>query len=106
MNGNEYQKQTANTAIYNQDVALPYTALGVVNEAGEVAGKVKKYLRGDYDFRELQQHVLDEAGDCLWYLARLCDELGLTLDEVMQHNIDKLESRKQRNVIKGNGDNR
>jgi len=43
----EYQDWTDSTAIYPEDKALEYVALGLVNEAGEFAGKVKKILRGD-----------------------------------------------------------
>jgi len=55
---------------------------------------------------ERRTALLKECGDLLWYLARLCTELDLSLDEVAQTNLDKLASRKERAVIHGNGDAR
>jgi hypothetical protein len=44
---NNYQFRAAKTAIYSKEglQGLLYTSLGLVSEAGEVAGKVKKILR-------------------------------------------------------------
>jgi NTP pyrophosphatase (non-canonical NTP hydrolase) len=42
----------------------------------------------------------------LWYISALADDLGVTLEEVAQANVDKLRSRMERNKIKGSGDNR
>ena len=46
---NDYQSKAVTTAVYPKDKALPYLALGLSGEAAEVANKVKKILRGDYD---------------------------------------------------------
>lgn len=50
--------------------------------------------------------ILGEFGDILWQLTGLCDVLQLSLDDVAQHNIDKLASRQSRGVIDGDGDDR
>lgn len=103
MNANEYQNWTRTTAIYPKDRALEYLGLGLTSEAGEVAGKLKKRIRdGGVDVMSL----IDEIGDVYWYLARLCDEIGFSTESVLKRNFDKLEDRKNRNVIKGSGDNR
>jgi len=103
MNANEYQNWTRTTAIYPKDRALDYLGLGLTSEAGEVAGKLKKRIRdGGVDVMSL----IDEIGDVYWYLARLCDEIGFSTESVLKRNFDKLEDRKNRNVIKGSGDNR
>jgi NTP pyrophosphatase (non-canonical NTP hydrolase) len=47
-----------------------------------------------------------ELGDVLWYVAQLASELGFSLDEIAQANLDKLASRAARNVIAGSGDHR
>lgn len=100
---NEYQVWSRSTAIYPKNMALPYLALGLGSEAGEVAGKIKKQIRdGHIDAREL----IKEIGDVYWYLARLCDELEVESSEVLEQNKLKLESRKERNVLGGSGDNR
>jgi len=42
----------------------------------------------------------------LWYLAQICTELDLTLEEVAQANLEKLFSRLERGTLHGEGDNR
>lgn len=54
-----------------------------------------------------QQHALAlEIGDVLWYCATLARDIGMTLEEVAELDIAKLNSRKQRGKLGGNGDNR
>jgi len=48
--------------------------------------------------------MADEVADCLWYIDRLAAHLGYTLEDLMQMNHDKLTSRKERGVLKGDGD--
>lgn len=108
MNFNEYQDALGAFAVYpdkgmKNKSALAYCALGLTGEAGEYAEKVKKYLRDDFLDPNL---AAKELGDVLWYVARSAAELGYTLDEVAQMNIDKLNSRKARGVLGGSGDNR
>jgi len=104
----EYQAFTDTTAIYpaagtGEDLALAYVALGLAGEAGEIANKVKKIVRdGDYD----PVALTDELGDVLYYAARFAAELGTSLNLVARDNMDKLNSRKIRGVLGGNGDNR
>lgn len=96
----EFQTASAATAIYpahgtRSTVARTYCALGLVNEAGEVAGKVKKALRddgwtGDAPLSpERAQAVLDECGDVLWYLAQLHTENGETLPEPRPDQVER-----------------
>lgn len=105
---NEYQEKALATAIYRVGNQIIYPTLGLTGEAGEVAEKVKKALRdknGEFS-DEYKLEILKEVGDVLWYCNALCRDLGYTLEECMELNIQKLESRKQRNIISGNGDNR
>lgn len=111
MDFNEYQEQTATTAIYpgaglGNIVARSYTGLGLANEAGEVAGKIKKWLRDGIPFAEVRAQVKGELGDVMWYVARVADEFGLELDDVARSNLDKLQDRKVRGVLGGSGDSR
>lgn len=85
-----------------------FYALALNEEAGEVAGKVKKihgYFGGEYD-KERHDMVVKEMGDVLWYLARLAKTLGTDLTTVATANILKLRDRKTRGTIAGSGDNR
>jgi len=78
-------------------------------EAGEVAGKIAKKIRkGSQDtFSAEELRDLDrELGDALWYIAVMADELKIRLSTVANENLDKLQDRKARGVLHGNGDNR
>ena len=108
MNMKDYQTQASKTAIYPECDVITYPALGLVSEAGEVAGKVKKVLRdhsGQF-LPEQREAIADEVGDCLWYIASLATDLGMGMEEIAQRNLDKLNSRMARGVIQGSGDNR
>ena len=109
MNFNDYQSKSRKTAGYPA-IGHPviYPVLGLANEAGEVAGKVKKIFRDkDGEINEKTKSMLKaELGDVLWYVAQVCTELGLSLDEVAEYNIDKLYSRLERGTIRGDGDDR
>lgn len=103
MNLSHYQKEAMKTAVFPKEYYLIYPALGLVNEAGEYAGKVKKILRGDTNTTEA---AAAELGDVLWYLAACAEALGVSLADVAQQNLDKLADRAARGVLKGSGDNR
>jgi NTP pyrophosphatase (non-canonical NTP hydrolase) len=106
---NDYQRESRKTwQLVHTDHAIVYPTLGLANEAGEVAGKVKKIFR-DKDGKlsaEDREALKSELGDVLWYLAQICTELDITLEEVAEANLEKLFSRKERNQIGGSGDNR
>ena len=106
MNLNDYQNESQRTAIYPLDRGIEYTALGLVSEAGEVAGKIKKVLRDNGGVFDVQakQDIAAELGDTLWYVAALARELGRSLDGVAQDNLDKLASRARRGTLTGSGD--
>ena len=109
MNFNDYQTKSRKTAKYPA-IGHPiiYPTLGLVNEAGEVAGKIKKVFRdkeGQIN-SETRDALKAELGDVLWYMAQVATELDLTLDEIAEYNIEKLYSRLERGKIKGDGDNR
>lgn len=110
MDLNEYQKKALETAFHDQKYKIIYPALGLGNEAGEVMGKIKKWLRGDDGEGEMSEERKDglkgELGDVLWYLAILANDLGFTLDAVAKTNLDKLQSRKERGMLKDDGDKR
>ena len=99
----DYQKSAADTAIYSSKHAVIYPALGLAAEAGEVANKVKKILRdGDFD----RKAIADEIGDCLWYIAALCRDLNIDMQDIANNNIKKLKDRLERGVLSGSGDKR
>ena len=106
---NAYQRdsrKTWNLVLTNHPIVYP--TLGLVNEAGELAGKVKKIFRdkGGQISEADREALKQELGDVLWYLAQICTELDLPLEEVAEANLEKLFSRLERNQIHGDGDNR
>lgn len=103
-NFNDYFDFVKSMKVYPEKHAIIYPALGLSGESGEIAEKVKKWLRGD---KELDKDaLLSELGDPLWYITSLADDLGYTLQDVIDRNVEKLSSRKDRGVLKGSGDNR
>ncbi len=109
MDFSTYQTKSRKTALYPA-IGHPviYPTLGLTNEAGEVAGKIKKIFRDKNGvIGEAERAALKgELGDVLWYLSQVCTELDLSLDEVAEANIEKLYSRLERGKIGGDGDNR
>lgn len=88
-------------------VALSYDGLGL-GEAGEVQGKVKKIIRdnGGVITPEATEEIKKELGDVLWYVASMCDNLGLRMEDVAAGNLEKLHGRHKRGTLEGSGDNR
>lgn len=122
MDFNEYQAAAQTTALYLDGIkkrfpelpedimkmlGVSYAGLGM-GETGEVQGKVKKIIRdcGGIINDQHKEEIKKELGDCLWYVAAMCTELGIDMNNVAESNIKKLFSRKERNVLQGSGDNR
>lgn len=113
MNLNEYQEKAA---VYDlsqptMDLKSPgfvEKALGLVGEAGETADKVKKIIRdkNGAPTDEDKTEIVKELGDVLWYVSNLARYVDTSLEDVAKMNLDKLESRKNRNLLHGAGDNR
>lgn len=107
MDFNQYQIEAMKNKVYGYGDKIIYPTLGLANEAGEVAGKVKKVLRDSGgNFEESKTKIADELGDVLWYLAAVAQDLGYDLQTIAEMNIMKLTSRRERGVIQGSGDNR
>lgn len=110
---NEYQKKAAETDHFTEvhDLMAPgmlEKVLGLAGEAGEVADDVKKVIRDEEGqlTDENREIIAKELGDVLWYIAGISRYLGYSLEEIAEMNIEKLQSRKERGVLAGSGDNR
>ncbi len=110
MKFDEYQKRALSTVLTTDDKFkdLLHWVLGINGESGEIAEKIKKIIRdkGGKVSAEDKQELAKEIGDVLWYLAVLAEDLGVSLDDIAVANLEKLQSRKQRGVLGGSGDNR
>jgi len=91
-----YTDFTRKTARYPKRREKEYLMLGLMNEAGEVGGAFKKEIRDHIDNTEL---IIDEMGDVLWYLTRLCDVYDIKLSELMVNNMDKLFNRMSKDQL-------
>ena len=129
---NEYQAFTKSLAVYNTDVFMdaastdledaPYVSeyslhymyplLALGEEAGEVQGKVAKFIRksqqgvSDDMIRQLRMDVAKELGDLMYQVSETARQFHFTLQEIVDMNVGKLRDRQARNVLVGEGDNR
>lgn len=107
---NYYQIEAHKTSLHEMPVIYP--VIGLLGEAGEVADKVKKLIRdkgykpGDIIDHKDKEAIMLELGDVLWYISEIANNLDITLEEVGRRNLQKLMSRKERDMIHGSGDYR
>ena len=102
-----YQIGACDTAIFPKEKALEYLTLGLTGEAGEIANKVKKFIRDGASKEEYIAKRVEigyEIGDVMWYCAVLAEELDMNLGHIMEKNLEKLADRKKRGKISGSGD--
>ena len=119
MTATEYEQQAHRTIAGHAAENISYLSFGLVAEVGEVADKIAKAVRrGEIEINDneiffvcgncfqFRDNIVDELGDVLWFVAMLARHLGVSLEEVMRRNLDKLADRQNRGVIIGDGDKR
>lgn len=113
MDFKEYQNKAAKYDLSEatsdlKEVGFMEKVLGLTGEAGETADKIKKILRDKNGVvsEEDREMIVKELGDTLWYIASIARYLDVDLAEVASGNLEKLESRLQRNKLHGEGDER
>ena len=65
--------------------------MGLNGEAGECIDIVKKHLFQGHELDRVK--LIDELGDCQWYIAQTAAGMGIDMDEIGQRNIAKLRAR-------------
>lgn len=101
MHANRYQVDASRTLIDKpdfelapEDVMIVWNGMGLAGEAGEVADEIKKAIFHRHGLApETVSKLKKELGDVLWYVAALCTNLGLSIEDVMEENITKLKQR-------------
>jgi NTP pyrophosphatase (non-canonical NTP hydrolase) len=91
---NQYIKESArtdNTTVYSIPVEVEHGAMGISTEAGEIMDIVKKAVF--YSVQIKKEHLQEELGDLLWYVACILRYYGWTFEEIMEINIEKLHKR-------------
>ena len=101
---NEYQSKAADFRV--PSAPPEERVMGLLEEAGEVAAVFTRLLRGHYGPDMAATKLYKELGDILWYVSQIAGDNDWSLEDVAKGNIEKLESRKTRNLIMGSGDNR
>lgn len=90
----EYQ-EFASSALqpkFKGETGLYGFALGLGGETGEVLDAIKK--REFYERKDIPiEHIEEELGDVMWYVANICTRYGLSLDSVLAKNVKKLNER-------------
>ncbi|MBR2020069.1 MAG: nucleoside triphosphate pyrophosphohydrolase family protein [Clostridia bacterium] len=93
MQVNEYQTKamkTLNPSLDKKDVLIN-SVMGLCGESGEAIDIVKKWLAQGHELD--REHLAKELGDIAWYLAEAATALDLSLEEILQANLDKLQKR-------------
>lgn len=111
MDADIYQERAADTAVYpgqGEALGLAYAAQGLAGGAGAVCNETKKAIRDDGIALTPERiaKIKHFLGENQWYVAQLCNEIGLSLGDVMETNLAMLASRAQRGVLKGDGADR
>ncbi|MCQ2536969.1 MAG: nucleoside triphosphate pyrophosphohydrolase family protein [Lachnospiraceae bacterium] len=93
MDVNEYQKlamTTLNPELSKRDVLIN-SVMGLCGESGEAIDIVKKWMAQGHELDK--EHLKKELGDVAWYLAEAATALDVSLEEILEANIDKLKKR-------------
>lgn len=96
MNLNEYQALAIRTAkaLPTLSANLAHAALGIATEAGEFTTEVKRMAIYDKPMtEEMRQHMAEELGDLLWYVALAAEHLQIPMAKICRDNIEKLRTR-------------
>lgn len=116
----EYQHRARETAVYKDSIfealnitpdesqlarllKLTYTVMGLAGEVGEFANIVKKIQRDGKTIDEMLNQLVDELGDVVWYVFACADEIGIPLEDIARHNLEKLAKRKAQKQLHDNG---
>lgn len=103
MHLNTYQLEASEFAEYGEPM---YPVASLMVEAAELGDIfIKPWLRGDNVDID-RKEIISEAGDCMWMLAMILYDAGVTLQEVAEYNLAKLKDRQERGVIQGSGNSR
>ena len=93
MTANEYQAlamRTLNPELTEQEILLN-AVMGLCGESGEVIDHVKKHLCHGHPLNK--DELVKELGDVAWYLAEAATALGVSLEDILKGNIEKLKRR-------------
>ena len=91
-----YQDWVADVTLDNMQErwGVVYGGIKLAAEAGEVANVIGKTMHSHSVMTDEQQaRIVDELGDVLWYAAYICNSIGVRLDDVVDYNMSKINTR-------------
>lgn len=106
MTSNEYQDATRRTeltpiayaskfhtciSLNNRLAGVIHCAMKLSSESGELNDALVKHVVYGQPLDSI--NIGEECGDLLWYIARILDHCGYTMEECMLANIEKLKIR-------------
>ncbi len=93
MDINEYQRlaMTTKNPALSQEALLINSVMGLCGESGEAIDIVKKWFAQGHELD--REKLAKELGDIAWYLAEAATALDLSLEDILQANLDKLKKR-------------
>jgi NTP pyrophosphatase (non-canonical NTP hydrolase) len=89
----DQRPSTGTDASHRCDDAFVIPLLGIGGELGTLQAEYKKYLRDGDEYRPFRDHIREELGDILWYVANLATKFDLDLAEIAIDNLAKIEDR-------------
>ncbi len=98
---------TLNPELSKKDILIN-SVMGLCGESGEAIDIVKKWLAQGHELDK--ERLAKELGDIAWYLAEAATALDVSLEQILQANIDKLKKRypdgfdSQRSMVRLKGD--
>ena len=70
------------------------SGVGINAEGGEFLEIIKKMVfQGKPWNEDNREHLIIELGDIMWYVAQATQALGITFDQVIEMNVNKLKKR-------------
>jgi len=99
MKWGEYKKvavQRLNKAILNDPKeSMNYACMGLIEETGEIIAELRKPLfKGNFHEKELDiQNLKSELGDLMWYIALMCKENNIDIEELKKIEENKEEAK-------------
>lgn len=86
---NEYQEAVTRIKKYKEGAEDLYLLAKLTEETGETAKEIRRKVDGE----PMEKDLTSELGDLLWCISAIAKHNGITLQEIVDNNIQKLKER-------------
>lgn len=76
---------------------VPFFAVAIAGEAGEMCNVIKKVMRGDFPLESVREEVLAELADVITYCDLMITKLGADTDTVIMKKFNEVSKRRNYN---------